>query len=239
MGCDLGTTFGELVATLPDAIDGDDSFVFTRAVLPPPAPVMVTDRLFITAGQHEYNGCHIEDGLDCHFASNATVRALGVLTLAVLFHPDPKTVELQLTNPRSDVRRLRIRYSHSPDPGVEFFATPAFFRYWPIQVQRHVESWRRSLHRSDRPNLCLTTESELGQVSGLHGDSEPRDTVVGFGGDRAMVFMAGLFLDVGIDQEEREVDLESDAGFGGVGPCSAEMRLWLPGSDYWSEGNFA
>lgn len=240
MTCALDATFGGLVATLPESFDGDtDEFVFTRDVLPQPTPVMATDRLVIRAGEHEYNGCHTEDMLDFYFAGNASPRALGVLVLAVLFHPDPETVEVQLTNPRSDIRRLRLRYTHSPGGGAEYFATPTFFRYRPSEVRRHVEPWVHLLHRSDLPELCLTTESELGQITAAEAELEPRDTVVGFGREAAMLFIAALLLDFGIDQDQREIDLESDAGFGGVGPSSAEMRLWLPGSAAWSEEDFA
>jgi hypothetical protein len=86
----------------------------------------------------------------------------------------------------------------------------------------------------DQPHLELTDADEADWA-----DSAKRDTVVGFGNDRAVAWLADMLIDVGShDSGVVEVDLESFAGFGGVGPGSAELRIWLPGSDFWRAGDF-
>jgi hypothetical protein len=46
--------------------------------------------------------------------------------------------------------------------------------------------------------------------------------------------LAELFLNAGCSWNTvREYTLEGEAGYGGVGPMSAELCIWLPGSDAW------
>ena len=49
---------------------------------------------------------------------------------------------------------------------------------------------------------------------------------------------AELLLDVGLEVTNDELYLGSNAGFGGLAPLSAEVRLVLPGSGIWWEGYF-
>ena len=59
--------------------------------------------------------------------------------------------------------------------------------------------------------------------------------IVGFGSLQATVELAALLLDLSRpDPGTDEVDLEGEAGFGGVAPASAELKLILPASFAWS-----
>jgi hypothetical protein len=68
-----------------------------------------------------------------------------------------------------------------------------------------------------------------------HDHERPRrDTVFGFGSLAGTVRLAELMLDASRpDSAENEIDLEGDAGFRGVAPASAELKLILPGSVAW------
>ena len=234
MTCDLGRLFGRSAGLLPSTLDPEDAFTFTRECLPAPPEILETDRLLTRRGIAVYNGCHREDLLYMVFADRATARRLGVLVLAVLFHPDPATVEIRLTSEHSDVKQSRVRYDHA-NPSTRYFAAPAVFRYWPSELGRH-RSPSPNTDPHDLPELRLTTPDELGPSD---REWDERDTVVGFGNERATVSFAELLLDVGLEVNTNELYLESNAGWGGLAPLSAEVRLVVPGSDIWWEGYFA
>ena len=62
-------------------------------------------------------------------------------------------------------------------------------------------------------------------------DFETRDTVVVHSSDHGTVRLAELLRNVGLeDNEQDEFQLEQGGGFRGVGPLSAELQIWLPGS---------
>jgi hypothetical protein len=232
--CDLDRIFGPPVGLLPTVLDPDEAFTFTREALPVPPEVLNTDRLVIRRGIHEYVGCHREDLLYVLFADRATARRLGVLVLAVLLHPDPATVEIQLTSEHSHIKQLRVRYEHA-DPSIRYFATPSVFRYWPSEVRRHLRPPPYP-DPHDLPELRLTSSDELGPPDQKWDE---RDTVVGFGRERGTVSFAEMLLDLGLDANTNELYLESNAGWGGLAPLSAEASLVLPGSDVWWDGYFA
>lgn len=67
-------------------------------------------------------------------------------------------------------------------------------------------------------------------------DWRNRDTIRSFGNDEGTALFAELLLNVG--QSENRIDeyeLEGEGGFRGVGVCSAEVRLFLPGHLFWDD----
>lgn len=222
--CDLERLFGSPAGLLPTNLDPEDAFTFTRERLPAPPEILETDRLLIRRSISVYGGCHREDLIYMVFADRATARRLGVLVLAVLFHPDPATVEIRLISEHSDVKQLRIRYDHASS--TRYFATPAVFRYWPSEVRRQ-QSSASTAEEHDLPELRLTTPDELGPPD---REWDERDTVVGFGNERATVSFAELLLYVGLEVNTNEVYLESNAGFGGL--ASAPQRRSPSGSPW-------
>jgi hypothetical protein len=80
----------------------------------------------------------------------------------------------------------------------------------------------------DLPVLYLTNEKEMVTTS---KDIEGRDVAVGFGGLEGSCRFAELLLNASRPSNcQLEFALESELGFRGVGPGSAEITIWLPGS---------
>jgi hypothetical protein len=81
------------------------------------------------------------------------------------------------------------------------------------------------------PLLALSNEAEC-----MVSDDEwrQRDTVFIESTTAGTVRLAELLLNASCPWNKvREYELEGDAGFRGVAPMSAELRLLLPGSDHW------
>ena len=109
-------------------------------------------------------------------------------------------------------------------------AGPLWLDYRPHHPTRHPWATEHP-DPDDLPVLYLTDHNE-----DVFTDAEwqTRDTVVGFGGLEGTARFARLLLDVGhLDATRDEYVLEGEAGVRGVGPCSAELMLWLPGSIGW------
>lgn len=234
MTCDLEGYFGELGRSLPQDPAEDVSFVLTAENVPACPALIRSDQVVARGAGHDYGGL-VVDVVDLVFAGRATCRQLGLLVLSSLFHPAPETIELELTNPTSEIRRLRVRFARpNPETALDYWATPTGLRYVPGQAERHPTPPWVTEHL---PEIQLTDQEE---VESRLGFNATRDTVVGFGDDRATAWIAELLIDAGCEKSEVvEVDLESFAGFGGVGRQSAELRLWLPGSDFWDARDFA
>ena len=221
--CDLALLYGKLVERLPISPD-DDPFVFSVGTLPRPTRTLASDRLVIRKGVRNWNGCYRSDLLDL-LVRPATLRQLGVLTLAVLFHAEPAASEILLTHPESQIRRFRIRYEHmSPEAVRGYWAVPSAFEYWASDPFPLIGINARP----ERPGLRLTDDEEQGD------DWEARDTVVGFGEQAATVAMAQLMLDAAVfPYPRREYQLEGPAGNDVLEPLSADLRIVLPGSQLW------
>ena len=75
---------------------------------------------------------------------------------------------------------------------------------------------------------------QTGATKLLNGKIPNRDTVIGFGNDKASVRLAELLLNAGLPQSQVvEYQLEDEGGFRGVGIHSAEATFYLPGSLGW------
>jgi hypothetical protein len=190
---------------------------------------MVSDRIVIRKGSHQYNWDFRADALRIQ-AHRETYRQFGLLILAVLFHEQPAHVQLDLTHPASDIRHLVVEYVYSDEYDSWYTSRPYFFRYYPDETDKH--PWlHEDVAVADLPRFVLTTlEEEQYREDGW----ARRDTVRGFGSDRATVRLAELLLDAGRpDNPVQEYELEGEGGFRGVGVHSAEVSLYLPGSMGW------
>jgi hypothetical protein len=228
MGCDLERVFGALARQVPDV--ETESMALSAASLPVPPAEMSSDRLYIARGRHEYESYYWADAL-WFYAGRPTYRQLALLILAVVFHPQPVEVHLALTHPASAIRHLIVRYAQpEPETHSGYLTRPYALSYWPEATSKHPWADTRS-DREELPCFWLTNREES---IGRPEEWERRDTIVGFGTDRASVRLAELLLNASRpDNPVVEYELESEAGFGGVGRWSAEARFWLPGSYAW------
>ena len=224
---DVGELLEAYGTVLPRATDGSESFRFCASSVPDLPAALRTDAVVVTKGFRIVNGCWRAESLDV-FADQTTLRGLGLIVLASLFMPTETSVEIELTHPATEVRRLRI---YAPWSGPDLVLRPASYDYWPAKRSGH--PWvEEHPDPSELPAFLLTTADETGGVS--EDDWTHRDTVIGFGGAIATARLGSLLLDLGIsDCGTDEVHLEGEAGFRGVGLLSAEVQLWLPGSFGW------
>lgn len=224
---DLGNLFGDLARAVPDGPPGEPDFVFTRQNLPLPPPRFGTDRVFITKTHHDYNGwCRVDSLLV--FVDSQVARELGLFLLACVFHDSERTwLELPAG---SDVRWLtyesRLRRD-DPPPGLSQEAL--VFRYYPNETKKH--PW---LSETDVSSLPLLALSLLDEIPVSEADWQRRDCVLVESSAVGTVRLAELLLNAGCSWNRvREYQLEGDAGFRGVAPMSAELRIFLPGSAGW------
>jgi hypothetical protein len=222
---DLGHLFGALAAEVPDGPPGGGDFVFRRSTLPAPPPVLVTHRLAIFKGQADYNGWYRVERLLIYLEPRVS-RELALYLLACVFH-DPERSDLVLSDPHSEIRRIVYR-SHAgkpEDPPIGLALAPSTFRYSPSATFKH--PWLAEADVQSLPLLALSNEEET-------LDSARRDTIFVESSVVGTVRLAELLLNAGCSWNPiREYDLECDAGFRGVAPMSAEVKLVLPGSSYW------
>jgi hypothetical protein len=229
--CDLNAIFGGLAVTVPDGPPGYGEFVFHQQVLPVPPVSLSTDRIIIRKAEHSYNSCHRTDGLWI-FLNPRTCRELGLFLLACGFHGPAETTTLILSHPESDIRRIvvragRLTLAELPS-GLSM--KPFALLYFVAETEKH--PWLRDCCAHDLPLFalsnaenCIATEEEW----------RDRDTIWIEWFSRGEFRFAELLLNAGCSWNSvREYELEGDAGFRGVAPMSAEVRIFLPGSDAWS-----
>jgi hypothetical protein len=222
---DLAELFGPLADLVPDGPPGEADFVFRRDTLPTPPPALVTHRLAIFRGQADYNGWYRVERLLVYLEPRVS-RELSLFLLACVFH-DPERSVLELSDPHSEIRRIVYR-SHTGKadaPPIGLSLAPSTFRYSPSATVKH--PWVGEADPQSLPLLALSNEEES-------LDSPKRDTVFVESSVVGTVRFAELLLNAGCSWNPvREYDLECDAGFRGVAPMSAEVKLILPGSSYW------
>lgn len=221
--CDLERVYGEVEAALP-VVPDDDAFSFDLESLPQVPTTLSSDRLVLVKGVRDTDSCHRGDRVIV-LAEGATLRRLGVLTLAVLFHPLPTTVEVLLVHPASTIKSLRVRFQHAADQRNGYWAKPTTLEYG---VQSPFPLIGIDVPH-DRPGLRLTSRDELTGVTDEEWNA--RDTVVGFGGQQATVAMATLLLDAAVfPHPSGEYTLEGPTGNDVLEPLSADISLALPNS---------
>ncbi|HEY3254572.1 MAG TPA: hypothetical protein VGJ91_11510 [Polyangiaceae bacterium] len=212
---------------MPDGPADDAEFLFKHDNLPIPPPLLTSDRVHFRKILRAYNGWYRVDHLALYVAEQAC-RDLGLFLLACAFH-DPEQSVLELSNAWGEIRRVVYRAQWpEDDPPFGLVQRPTTFRYSPTITKKH--PWNeRDL--SSLPLLALSNESECVVTE---EEFRQRDTVFVESTTAGTVRLAELLLNAGCPWNKvREYELEGDAGFRGVAPLSAELRVLLPGSDHW------
>jgi hypothetical protein len=231
--CDVNAIFGGLAATLPDGPPGYAEFVFHHHVLPVPPASLSTDRIVIRKAEHHYNSCYRADGLWLYL-NPRTCREFGLFLLACGFHGPAETTTLTLSHPESDIRRIvitadRVTLADLPS-GLSM--KPFALLYFVAETERH--PWLHDCCVHDLPFFAL---SNAQNSIATDEDWRTRDTIWIEGFSRGEFRFAELLLNAGCSWNTvREYQLEGDAGFRGVAPMSAELRIFLPGSQAWVWG---
>lgn len=214
---------------LPDS-RRDGGFILHKGVLPAPPVALSTDRILFRIAYHDYDGSYRADAL-WMYLTQRKCRELGLFLLAAGFHgPDEDTV-LTITNPGSGIRRIIVRASELrlDDPPHGLSMMPFALRYYPSETTKH--PWLYHFNIWDLPVFALSNEDDC--VGQSEWERASRDTIwldIFAGTFR----FAELLLNAGCSWNEvDEYALEGDAGYRGVGPRSAELKIYLPGSDGW------
>lgn len=215
----------ELIPTDPDGPD----FTFTTAVIPPVTQPLECNALVIERGHHDYDTWRI-DYPQCSGTPHS-YACLSLAILAALLHRHDR-VNIALTSPRSDIRSITIVQPSTSDYHTGLDVRPAALHYSPTPVSRH--PWvKDAILPADLPWFKLTNAEDFVATEQHRAE---RDCIHGFGSLLGTARFARLLLDLSRPSNRTfEVALECEAGFRGVAPASAEIRLWLPGGDYWVE----
>ena len=234
---DLTELFREHIRRLPtkelDDLDADTpatKAVFSADNLPVPPTRVSTPDLRILRGSHAYPSWRVDE---LHlYARPDHYQALGLCILATLVMPQPEDVTVELTHPGTEVRKLVIRPFLTSMPRdvtqvggwpTGYIARPHAFVYQPERLAYAPLSSSFGRCLVPHPVVHLVSDG-----SNVNDCDDQRDTLIGFGTDEAAAYLAGLLLNVGQPwQPHKEYSLESVAGYGGVGPGSAELRLWI------------
>jgi hypothetical protein len=228
--CGLNRAFGEFAARVPDGPPGYPHVIFHAGTLPVPPASLTTDRLLFRKLHHNYNGWYRADALWLYLTPEKC-RELGIFLLATCFHGPTKQTTLSITHPSSAIRRIVIPATelNLEDPPTGLSMVPFALRYYPEETKKH--PWMYESDTRELPVFALSNANDM--VGPTDEDWSRRDTVWLDTSSGTMRF-AELLLNAGCSWNEvREYALEGDAGYRGVGPMSAEMRIFLPGSDGW------
>ena len=165
------------------------------------------------------------------YLSPGKCREMGVFLLACAFHGPAEGITLTLSHPESDIRRIIIPAGRLTleDLPVGLSMVPFALNYYPTEAQRH--PWLYDCDTRSLPALELSNADDS-----IVTDEEwsGRDTVRIWAPNPGTLALAELMLNAGCSWNEvREYALEDDAGYRGVAPMSAELRIFLPGSDGW------
>ncbi len=221
--------FDDIWLALPDTIDGDvPALSLSRDNLPAPPQSIHTDQLCLLKYVHFYNDFPV-DAVSFE-ADKATFGKLGLLLLSAIFHRPQNRITIELTHPRSAINQLIIDplwgYTQAM-PGLHLSA--AQLNYYPEPVSKHPWHWHcYNLQPSELPILYLTNQNEMLATA---QDLESRNVAIGFGRLEGSCRFAELLLNCSRPSNNQlEFALEGEIGFRGVGPGSAEIIIWLPGS---------
>jgi len=226
MTCELKDRYGSLAGELLQSADSEPGyFSLSLENLPEPPNRLSTSELCLTWGYHFYNGSPLD--LVSFELDKSACRHLALLVLACAFHAKPDGVQIELTHPRSRIRRLVIDSSWKvayPVPGL--ITRPHRLDYYPEPPKLH--PWvSTALSPGAMPFLRLTNEDDYVVT---HEQIQSRDVAVGFGHFEAACLFAELMLNASLPQSEtKEIVLEGECGYRGVAPGSAEIAIWLPG----------
>jgi len=225
-----------VAAKLPQT-EADDEFRFLPSSIVDIPEALETDQLIILRGHHDYGSFRVD--YPQVYAPKSVYEALGIVSAAILVKPSADRTIIHLTDKRSDIRQLRVEFE-SPRADSELacglLEAPVGFVYLPSEVSSKPWLLEDVRDPQDYPHFALTDEGGFPHTDAQRAD---RDVLCGFGSARGSARIAQLFLDMSRDANAiSEFVLESEAGFRGVAPASAEIRFWLPGGhapeDYFS-----
>lgn len=226
---------GEVAHTIPTAITpGGIGTDFSADTLPVPPTHLTTKHLYVEKGISEYDECFVID-MVTFYGHKVTLKHLALLILAVVFHPEPAEVRLQLTHPASEVTTLIVACEGQPfDRWLGTLRTQAVsFTCLPGEVRRFPWS-DQPLSPDELPRFCLRSDPSR-RYSSHDEERRERDIVAGFGSDRGCVRLAEVLLNLSRPENtEPEIRLESEAGWRGVGRNSNEARFVRPGNIMWN-----
>jgi hypothetical protein len=236
--CDLEKLFKEVDNKLFIATNEGENFIFSSETLPIPLSKLETEQLVIKKGQHFYSRVSSSDlEFTARYdvirwqAHKETYKNLGLLILAVLFHPDIDQVNIELTHPLSEIKHLVVAYSHPKLQHIDgYVSRPFALGYEPKQTEGYLNTVS-NFQPSDLPCFYFANWN-----SPIYNDAEWKscDTVIGFGNDVGSSWFAELLLNASLPSNKIvEYRLEGEMGYRGVGPGSAEVKLYLPGSLGW------
>lgn len=228
--CDLERVYQ---AVLEDCVQKPlvqkNSVVLSATVLPPPPETLATEQLICLKGQIVGSG--VPQDIVQLFAKPKTFQLVGLWILSMIFHENPHRSTLALRHEGSEIARITTDYKNGGDywgqdtPG--YTATPTSFDYHPQRLG--VYPWAEErIPDTERPILLLTNQQEM--VFDLDAAGQ-RDTIIGFGCDRAAVRFAKLCLDLGnAENADTEVTLEVGRD---VDHRSSNVQLITPQTQRW------
>jgi hypothetical protein len=204
----------------------DEEHVLTADDLEAPRNNMEDASIVFRKGASVYGTFRVDRVL-MQFEREHCLR-LGLVIVAMLVHGTAE-VQIALTNPRSDIRRIVLR----PEPSLSdrgIIERVVAFLFRPKRYGRSPWCPRPSyLLPIDLPFASLANRENEIPVS--DDDWRGRDTLFGFGGPCGCAQIALLLLNAaGPLNEEEEFLLAQEPGPAGVAPGSAELQLILPGS---------
>jgi hypothetical protein len=217
-----------LLGSIPANPDADP-VTFTASTIPPLPQPLTCSGLVIEPGSHDYDTWRID--YPQWSAEKSTYSALGLAILGTLFHRQ-STVSIRLTSSSSRIKALVIEAPAVVDFGTGLQLVATGLEYGVTALTRH--PWVcNDVSPDELPWIKLTNMQDFVITDEQRAQ---RDCVHGFGSLLGSARFARLLLDFSRPTNQTlEVALESEAGFRGVAPASAELRLWLPGADYWIE----
>ena len=226
---DLLSAFEDTKLAMEEAIATSGFFSLSAHTLPLPPSQLIAEDLCITTHLHFYDDFPA-DAVSIE-ADKVTLGKLGLLIFSTVLHPAAQPVTLILTHERSTVQQLMIspiRAPGSPMAGLQL--RPVCFNYYPESVAKHPWLNFRAYTCSsyDLPILSLGNPDK---TIATHQDLAHRTTAKGFGTLDGSCRFAELLLNASQSTNTQlEFALECECGFRGVGPGSAEIIIWLPGS---------
>jgi hypothetical protein len=218
MSCDLERIYSKLATQLPESSKHEGPFALDESVIPAAPPEIWTDRLQVYAGYYErLPGCR-GDGLDI-VAARPTIRQLGLLALALLFHEQCDRTIIHLTQSKSRMKHIVLEYRHLLKSQCSGFRVrPWVLGYVPDET---AHTFLTDLVGIEAPLLRLTN------ISNSQRDErewQSRDTLWGIGGTFATAEIAEFLLNAGRNNATLDhFTIPANHTF-----FAAEVNLWLP-----------
>jgi hypothetical protein len=214
---------------LPSLDEDARGFLFDAATVPALPAKFATDRIIVRRSRHDYDNAWRADSLHL-YAAKPTLRALGVAVIASLFSPPDSVTAITLDDERSHIRTIHLTIPSFDRPGLVL--RPFSLDYWPAERTRH--PWYP--YAGDPWDLPMVLLTDADDAVRRDEDWASRDMIEGFGTFEGIAKFGELLLDASDPAAKRdEYALEGEVGLRGVSPMSAELVLWLPGSEGWSQ----